>query len=147
MFTFCTQIVQEWCYYYGTVIFTIYFGDRIAAYCTLYIVHSIKNVHYYSLKKWNKVAIASQFNGFLLTKIVFSNLFLQVVPFSLWRPLFWHIVIALPPETINILGHQRTTFISSTWNQEWGCCLRILYSVYSVAKLWIGQADKSHCHF
>ena len=25
--------------------------------------------------------------------------------------------------------------------------LRILYSVYSVVKLWIGQADKSHGHF
>ena len=27
-----------------------------------------------------------------------------------------------------------------------GCCVRILYSEYSVAKLCIGQADKSHCH-
>ena len=42
--------------------------------------------------------------------------------------------------TVNILDLQKTTFISST-------CVRILYSVSSVAKLWIGQADKSHCHF
>ena len=39
------------------------------------------------------------------------------------------------PETINIIDHWRTTFILSTWNHERCCSVRILYAVYSVAKL------------
>ena len=39
------------------------------------------------------------------------------------------------------------TFILCTWNHERGCSVRIWYTVYSVARLWIGQADKSYCHF
>ena len=42
---------------------------------------------------------------------------------------------ALCPETINIIDHRRTTFILSTWNHERCCSVRILYAVYSVAKL------------
>ena len=52
-----------------------------------------------------------------------------------------------PDRDYKYIDHQRTTFISSTWNRKCGCCVRILYSVYSVAKLWIGEPDKSHGHF
>ena len=66
---------------------------------------------------------------------------------DIWNPLESCEMPWDPLEPPTYRGFQRTTFISSTWSHERGCSVRILYTVHSVEKLWIGQADKSYCHF
>ena len=67
--------------------------------------------------------------------------FVLLHPFVRWiselriRIRYYHSGSGSDPETINIIDHWRTTFILSTWNHDRRCSVRILYAVYSVAKL------------